>query len=231
MRKVLIIEDDEEIVFLLQQFLKRQNYEVISAFNGLDAISTFEHSQSTSKPFDAILLDLMLPDLEGEKILTHIRKSSQIPIIIISAKSELDSKLINIRNGADDYITKPFHFEEVLVRLEAVLRRSGGKTSTGNTYTFKDIELNDTQKTVHVSDFLITLTPKEYELLKLMISSPNMVHTKEMIMENLWCDSFIDENAINVHISNLRKKLDSVGQYSPYILTVWGIGYKMSGNR
>ena len=229
MRRILLIEDDEEIVFLLREFLIRKNFAVESALTGLDAVAVFEHANASSTSFDAILLDLMLPDFSGEKILTHIRKNSDVPIIIISAKTELDSKLINLRNGADDYITKPFHFEEVLVRLETVLRRASSRNSPDNIYVFKDIELDDTQKTVTVSGVQITLTPKEFELLKLLISAPNNVHTKEMILDNIWNDSYIDENAINVHISNLRKKLDSAGKNSPYISTIWGIGYKMSG--
>lgn len=122
--KILIVEDDGEIAFLLQQFLLRKNYESDIANNGLDAMSYYEKANNSNLPYQAILLDLMLPDLSGEKILQQIRKNNDIPILIISAKGEVNSKISLLQNGADDYITKPFVFEEVLARLETVLRRS-----------------------------------------------------------------------------------------------------------
>ena len=228
MEKILIVEDDGEIAFLLQQFLLRKNYESDIANNGLDAMSYYEKANNSNLPYQAILLDLMLPDLSGEKILQQIRKNSDIPILIISAKGEVNSKISLLQNGADDYITKPFVFEEVLARLETVLRRSKKSFDQHLVYTYKDIVLDDSAKTVTVADNKITLTPKEYELLRLLIEHPDQVYTKDLILENIWEDSYVDESAVIVHMSNLRKKLDATGNHSPYIATIWGIGYKLN---
>lgn len=228
MEKILIVEDDGEIAFLLQQFLLRKNYESDIANNGLDAMSYYEKANNSNLPYQAILLDLMLPDLSGEKILQQIRKNSDIPILIISAKGEVNSKISLLQNGADDYITKPFVFEEVLARLETVLRRSKKSFDQHLVYTYKDIVLDDSAKTVTVADNKITLTPKEYELLRLLIEHPDQVYTKDLILEKIWEDSYVDESAVIVHMSNLRKKLDATGNHSPYIATMWGIGYKLN---
>lgn len=228
MEKILIVEDDGEIAFLLQQFLLRKNYESDIANNGLDAMSYYEKANNSNLPYQAILLDLMLPDLSGEKILQQIRKNSDIPILIISAKGEVNSKISLLQNGADDYITKPFVFEEVLARLETVLRRSKKSFDQHLVYTYKDIVLDDSAKTVTVADNKITLTPKEYELLRLLIEHPDQVYTKDLILEKVWKDSYVDESAVIVHMSNLRKKLDATGNHSPYIATIWGIGYKLN---
>lgn len=228
MEKILIVEDDGEIAFLLQQFLLRKNYESDIANNGLDAMSYYEKANNSNLPYQAILLDLMLPDLSGEKILQQIRKNSDIPILIISAKGEVNSKISLLQNGADDYITKPFVFEEVLARLETVLRRSKKSFDQHLVYTYKDIVLDDSAKTVTVADNKITLTPKEYELLLLLIEHPDQVYTKDLILEKIWEDSYVDESAVIVHMSNLRKKLDATGNHSPYIATIWGIGYKLN---
>ena len=228
MEKILIVEDDCEIAFLLQQFLLRKNYESDIANNGLDAMSYYEKANNSNLPYQAILLDLMLPDLSGEKILQQIRKNSDIPILIISAKGEVNSKISLLQNGADDYITKPFVFEEVLARLETVLRRSKKSFDQHLVYTYKDIVLDDSAKTVTVADNKITLTPKEYELLRLLIEHPDQVYTKDLILEKVWEDSYVDESAVIVHMSNLRKKLDATGNHSPYIATIWGIGYKLN---
>ena len=228
MEKILIVEDDGEIAFLLQQFLLRKNYESDIANNGLDAMSYYEKANNSNLPYQAILLDLMLPDLSGEKILQQIRKNNDIPILIISAKGEVNSKISLLQNGADDYITKPFVFEEVLARLETVLRRSKKSFDQHLVYTYKDIVLDDSAKTVTVADNKITLTLKEYELLRLLIEHPDQVYTKDLILEKIWEDSYVDESAVIVHMSNLRKKLDATGNNSPYIATIWGIGYKLN---
>jgi DNA-binding response OmpR family regulator len=228
MGKILIIEDDDEIAFLLQQFLLRKNFESDIAGNGLDAISYYEKAYNSNIPYQAILLDLMLPDLSGEKILQQIRRDSDIPILIISARGDVNSKISLLQNGADDYITKPFVFEEVLARLESVLRRSKQSLQQQYLYTYKDIVLDDSAKTVTVANTKITLTPKEYELLRLLIKHPDQVYTKDMILEHVWDDIYVDESAVIVHISNLRKKLDAAGNNSPYIATIWGIGYKLN---
>ena len=225
MQKILIVEDDTNINNLLREALSKEGYSCEQAFSGTEAkllLNMQKHG------YALVLLDLMLPDLSGEKILQQIRKNSDIPILIISAKGEVNSKISLLQNGADDYITKPFVFEEVLARLETVLRRSKKSFDQHLVYTYKDIVLDDSAKTVTVADNKITLTPKEYELLRLLIEHPDQVYTKDLILEKVWEDSYVDESAVIVHMSNLRKKLDATGNHSPYIATIWGIGYKLN---
>ena len=223
MALIYILEDDRNIREIEEIALKNADYEVVS----FETAAEFGKRLKERVP-DLLLLDLMLPDLSGEKILQQIRKNSDIPILIISAKGEVNSKISLLQNGADDYITKPFVFEEVLARLETVLRRSKKSFDQHLVYTYKDIVLDDSAKTVTVADNKITLTPKEYELLRLLIEHPDQVYTKDLILEKIWEDSYVDESAVIVHMSNLRKKLDATGNHSPYIATIWGIGYKLN---
>lgn len=223
MSNILLIEDDTEISFILSEFLQRNHYEVFQCYNGISAIKAL----STSK-YDLILLDLMLPDFSGEKILNYIKESDMnIPIIIISAKNQPEIRIDLLRSGADDYITKPFYYEEVLARIESVLRRCAGGIQTK--YTFKDLTLNTESHTATVNKKDLDLTSTEYKLLELFIKHPKQTFTKESLYQIVWeKEYFADDNTLNVHISKLRKKLDDFGSNSPYIDTVWGIGYRLN---
>lgn len=225
MKKILIVEDDEEINKMLQTLLRKNQYEVESAFSGTEALLLLE-----MKSFDLILLDLMLPGLSGEGVLTNINKQFQIPVICVSAKNDLKTKLDLIRDGADDYITKPFNNEELIVRIGAVLRRTNKGTTKEETlkFKFKDLVLDSENHIVTIGDELIELTAKEYSILELLISNPKKVFTKQNIFESIWLEEYMmDERAVTVHVSNLRNKLK---EGEVYIKTVWGIGYKMQDN-
>lgn len=222
MNKILIVEDDIEINKMVHTLLRKNKYEVASAFSGTEALLLLE-----KESFDLILLDLMLPGLSGEEILEKISKQMQIPIICVSAKDDLDTKLELIRDGADDYIAKPFNNEELIVRIGAVLRRSNKTTriEKNKMLRFKDLVIDCENHSVFISNEPIELTVKEFCILELLISNPKKVFTKQNIFESVWSEEYIvDERAVTVHVSNLRNKLK---HGEAYIKTVWGIGYKM----
>ncbi|OKP98916.1 response regulator transcription factor [Paenibacillus sp. P46E] len=225
MNKILIVEDDTEINKMVQTLLRKNQYEVTSAFSGTEALLLL-----AKESFDLILLDLMLPGLSGEEILLKINKQMQIPIICVSAKDDLDTKLGLLRDGADDYITKPFINEELIVRIGAVLRRTNKIPAIEKTkrLEFKDLVVDSENHSVTINDEPIELTVKEYCILELLISNPKKVFTKQNIFESVWSEEYVvDERAVTVHVSNLRNKLK---HGEAYIKTVWGIGYKMQDN-
>lgn len=223
MADILLVEDDEEIRFILTEFLKRNNNNVISTSRGISAIELL-----STQTYDLLLLDLMLPDLNGEKILSHVKHhKNSLPVIVISAKNQPETKINLLRSGADDYITKPFYYEEVLARIESVLRRCS--TSSQTTYTFKDITLDTEAHTISVNDNALIVTTIEYKLLELFMKHPKQIFTKEFLYQNVWDkEYYVDDNALNVHISKIRKKIEQFGKCPPYIDTVWGIGYKLN---
>lgn len=174
----------------------------------------------------------MLPGIPGETVLEKIKSAIDIPIIGVSAKTDIDSKVNLIRNGADDYITKPFDNQELLVRIEAVLRRFQKPTgpNNGKMLHFKDLSLDTEAMEAKIGNTPIALTRYEYLILQLLMSAPSKVFTKNNIFESVWNENFIgDDNAINVHIGNLRKKFAKVNPEGKYIQTVWGLGFKMQG--
>ena len=224
---ILIIEDDVLLNDMTKRLLTQHGYCVTSAYSGSEALLLIEKSS-----FDLILLDLMLPGIPGEIVLDKINAMMDIPIIGVSAKTDIDSKVNLIRNGADDYITKPFDNQELLVRIEAVLRRFQKSTGSNNgkMLHFKDLSLDTEAMEAKIGNTTIALTRYEYLILQLLMSAPSKVFTKNNIFESVWNENFIgDDNAINVHIGNLRKKFANVNPEEKYIQTVWGLGFKMQG--
>ncbi|MBB2183741.1 response regulator transcription factor [Lachnospiraceae bacterium MD1] len=225
---VLVVEDNEDINRILKRFLEQAGYQVKSAFSGTEAqlLFSMEH-------FHLIILDLMLPGLSGEEIIQEIRKKSQTPIIVISAKSSLEDKVNVLKIGADDYITKPFEREEVLVRIEALLRRchvNNMEASENNEISFKNLLLKVASREVFVKENSITLTAYEFDILYLLLQHPDRVFTKDQLYQEIWKTGYYGEdNTINVHISNIRKKIKDYDEEA-YIKTVWGIGFKMDAN-
>lgn len=224
---ILVVEDDTEINGLLLTILKKQGYEATGAYSGTEGKLCLSLNN-----YDLVILDLMLLGMTGEELIEYIRENSTMPVIIISAVTELKSKVNLLKLGADDYVTKPFEISEVVARVEAQLRRykkfSGDNQEKGK-LVFKDIVLDmDTMK-VTVSGEQIQLTIKEYEILKLMISHPKKVFTRENLYETVWNqESYIEDNTVNVHISNLRNKLARANKDEEYIKTIWGIGFTMA---
>lgn len=225
--KILLVEDDTEISEMLKNYLTTENYDVICAFDGQEACRKFD-----TAPFHLVLLDLMIPQISGMDVMQHIRKNSVVPIIIISAKDSESDKTLGLGLGADDYITKPFSVVEVLARIKANLRRTvqydNAAIVAPAILTAGDFLMNLSDYTFTKKGKRIELTAKEFEILKLFLQNPKKVYTKEQIYSLVWNDAYCgDENAVNVHISRLRNKIEEDSRKPNYIITVWGIGYKL----
>lgn len=224
--KVLIIEDDKEINELLFNVLSTSGYKPKSALNGLEGIKL-----ATTEKFKIILLDLMLPYKSGEEVLRHIRACSNTPVIVISAKGMVHTKIDILRLGADDYITKPFDIDEVVARIETVLRRYDQSSPSKKIISFRDIIIDCQSKRVTASGNNITLTAMEYGILELLLLNPLKIYSKRNVFESISGEEYVsDENTINVHMSNLRQKLRQAGDKEPYIETIYGMGYRMMEN-
>ena len=227
MKSILIAEDDKEINRLLSEYLSSQGYETLTALNGLEAVRTVRDKDSLS----LLILDLMLPFKSGDMVLQKIREFSDIPVIVVSAKSETRSKIDLLRNGADDYITKPFDLDELLVRVEAVLRRYEGnasKLAESKTLSYKNLVLDLTSGTAAVYGKTLTLTSKEFAILELMLNNPTKLYSKANLFESVWGESyFSDDSTVKVHMSNIRSKLKKLEPDVEYIETVWGMGYRL----
>ncbi len=225
--KILLVEDDAEISEMLKNFLETENYEVACALDGQQACSMFDDMS-----FDLVLLDLMIPKISGMGVMQHIRQSSYVPIIIISAKDSESDKTLGLGLGADDYITKPFSVVEALARIKAALRRTmqydSAAVDTPAVLKAGELTLDLTDYTVKKKEKSIDLTAKEFEILKLFMQNPKKVYTKQQLYTLVWNDVYCgDENAVNVHISRLRNKIEEDPRNPRYVLTVWGIGYKL----
>ena len=223
---ILLVEDDNEISDMLKSFLATENFNVITASDGETACQKFFFFF-----YSLVLLDLMIPKRSGMEVLRTIRKTSTVPVIILSAKDSDSDKTLGLGLGADDYITKPFSVTEVLARIKANIRRStqyaASTPEPDPILTKGSLTLNLNDYSVSKNGELLELTGKEFEILKLFMQNPKKVYTKEQIYSLIWKDTYYgDENAVNVHISRLRSKIEDDPRNPIYIITVWGIGYK-----
>lgn len=222
---ILVVEDDQDINRLLCRILTDGGYDVRPAFSGSEAVLWAEQYD-----YDLVLLDLMLPGVTGEEFIARMRKKRTMPIIVLSAKAGLESRVNVLRLGADDFIPKPFDNDEVLARVEAQLRRYKQFSSAdGNTVlTHGDLKLDREGVSVTIGDEPVALTAREFEILKLLMEHPKKVFTRAQLYEQVWGGEYFgDDNTVNVHISNLRAKLAKLSP-AEYIKTVWGIGFKLS---
>ncbi|EEM92193.1 Two-component response regulator vanRB [Bacillus thuringiensis IBL 200] len=212
-----MVEDDQEIQELIKQFLMTQQYKVIVASDGLEGMKQFN-----KQSFDLILLDVMMPNLNGFEVAKMIRSQSNIPIIMLTALEEEQDQMKGFDLGIDDYITKPFSFHVLMRRVEAVLRRSNNQ-STDNHFVFRELHVDSDAYKVYVNKVEVPLTTKEFEILQLLLQNEKKVLTRENIVEKIWGYEYAgDTRMIDTHMKNIRKKLDI-----PYIKTVKGIGYKI----
>ncbi|MBR1823940.1 MAG: response regulator transcription factor [Ruminococcus sp.] len=219
--RIAVIEDDKEINSILVKILTENGYEAVPAFDGSSALKMLKKDS-----FDLILMDLMLPYMNGETLLYELRKLSDTPVIVISAKSMMETKLEVLRLGADDYIIKPFDINEVIVRIEVVLRRIQA-TGGGDILSSGKLKLNIAEKRAEWDGKPVNLTAKEISLLELFLKNPKKTYTKAELYETVWNDVYYyEDNTINVHVSNLRSKLKKVSGQD-HIETVWGIGYRL----
>ena len=223
--KILVVEDDTDINMLIKKILEKDDFSVIQAFSGTEA-----QLRLSMDHYDVVLLDLMLPGITGEQLIPVICEKG-IPIIVLSAKVGLKDRVNVLNLGADDYITKPFEAEEVIARVNAVLRRTNKKRAETRgqkeTYTYKKLKLSVDSRKVLVDENEIFLTAHEFDILYLLIKNPQKVYSREALYEEVWQGGYYGEdNTVNVHISNIRKKISEVTP-SDYIKTVWGIGFKL----
>ncbi|WP_282139756.1 response regulator transcription factor [Cytobacillus oceanisediminis] len=227
-KRILLVEDDREINKLIKDHLEHENFTVLTAFDGEEALSLFKKEE-----FDLILLDLMLPKFSGMDILKKVREKSLLPVLIISAKgSDLD-KALGLGFGADDYISKPISMIELTARVHAAIRRAtqyipATNISAPTIIQFKELSLDLSTFSVQVKDKIAQLTSKEFHILKLFMTNQSRVFTKEQIYQFIWQDDYYgNENVINVHIRRLREKIEKDPSNPQYIRTIWGIGYKL----
>ena len=223
MTDILIVEDNKEIADLLCDFLRSENYTVSVAETGEKALSLYEKYGAR-----LIVLDIMLPGMDGVTLCRTIRAEGQTPVIMLTAKGETDDKVSGLKAGADDYITKPFEMREVLARIEAVLRRVSG-TATENKarkLTFDKLTIDMDAFELTVDGKKVDTPPKEMELLFYLASSPNRVYTRNQLLDEVWgFDYFGDSRTVDVHVKRLREKLEGVSE-NWSLKTVWGVGYK-----
>ncbi len=223
MSKILIVEDDKEINKLVSSFLKDNGYEVLSLFDGLKAVDTVKNDN-----VDLVILDLMLPYKNGDMVLSDIRKISNIPVIIVSAKETTQNKIDLLRLGADDYMTKPFDLEEVLARIESNLRRASFVPGRGNTLEYNGLTIDENNNVSALDGTELSLTAKEFSILLMLLKYPDKVFSKANLFESIWQEEYIaEDNSLNVHVSNLRAKLKNISPEKDFIDTVWGIGYRL----
>ena len=222
-RKVLIVEDDSNIAELLHLYLEKEGFETAVASDGGKGVELFRSFHP-----DLVLLDIMLPVMDGWSVCKKIREESKAPIIMLTAKGETGDKVSGLEMGADDYIVKPFEMKEVLARIHAVLRRFGGEEeeSAGKCLTFEKLSINLDSYELTVDGKRIDTPPKELELLYHLASSPNRVFTRNQLLDEVWgFDYFGDSRTVDVHVKRLREKLEGVSE-SWCLKTVWGVGYK-----
>ena len=220
---VLVVEDDRNIAELLQMYLEKEGYAVTVAADGGQGMAKYRAIQP-----DLVLLDVMMPVMDGWSVCKAIRAESNTPVIMLTAKSETDDKVMGLKQGADDYITKPFEMKEVLARIEAVLRRSDCATpeKKARRLTFDRLTIDMDAFELTVDGKKVDTPPKEMELLFYLASSPNRVYTRNQLLDEVWgFDYFGDSRTVDVHIKRLREKLEGVSE-NWSLKTVWGVGYK-----
>ena len=225
MAKILVCDDDKDIVEAISIYLEQEGYTVIKAYDGVEAINVLR-----SQPVDLLIIDIMMPKLDGIQAMIKIRERSNVPVILLTAKGEDSDKVLGLTVGADDYITKPFNPIEVSARVKSQLRRYmqlGGGTVRPDVIRVGGIELDDKEKRVMLDGELVALTPTEYEILKLLIQNPGQVFSPKEIYTRIWNDLPLgSENTVAVHIRHLREKLEINPAEPRYLKVVWGQGYK-----
>ena len=221
-KRILIIEDDQEISMLLSVILAKSNLKPVVAYSGTEGLLQLENNT-----FDLILLDLMLPGKSGEELIKQIREKSFIPIIVISAKVDIENKVKVLKMGADDYITKPFNQEEVIARVEVQLRKASVHLLQTTEMEWRGLKINIEKRYVTLNEKELQLTNAEFDILILFLNKPERAFSKKEIYESIWKGTYYgDDNTISVHVSNLRKKISEITT-EEYIKTIWGVGFML----
>ena len=220
--KILVVDDEKNICDLLRMYLEKEGYSVVMAHNGVDAVSMFN-----SENPDLVLLDIMLPQLDGWQVCREIRKLSEKPIIMLTAKDEVFDKVLGLELGADDYVTKPFDTKEIIARIKAVLRRTSAvKESEIKEVKYDKLSVNLTNYEMKVDGVVVDTPPKELELIYYLASNPDRVFTRDQLLDEVWgFDYYGDSRTVDVHVKRLREKLEGVSDKWE-LKTVWSVGYK-----
>ncbi len=226
MAKILICDDEKDIVSALTIYLQAEGYETVAAYNGREALEILRGQE-----VQLVLLDVMMPELDGISALSKIRQESNVPVILLTAKSEDTDKVLGLNVGADDYVTKPFNPVELIARVRSQLRRYlqlGGGTAQGDTMKLGGIEIDDKKKTVTRDGEPVSLTPREYDILKFLMQHPGEVFSPSELYRRVWNEEpYGAESTVAVHIRHLREKLEITPAQPRWIKAVWGQGYKM----
>lgn len=228
MYNILVVDDDKEIVNAIEIYLEKEGYQILKAYDGKQALNIIE-----SNDIHLVILDIMMPEMDGLTVANEIRKSKSIPIIMLSAKSEDYDKIAGLNNGADDYVTKPFNPLELIARVNSQIRRytslgSIAQKEKDNVYHSGDLYINDDTKQVMVEGKEVKLTPTEYNILKFLTKNKGIVYSIEQIYKNVWEEEcYGAENIIAVHIRHIREKIEINPREPKYLKVIWGIGYKI----
>lgn len=220
---ILIVEDDNDINNLIYQTFTKLGYECKQAFSGTEGIMLFD-----MQDFELVILDLMLPGMSGEDVLNKMKQNKNIPVIIMSAKDDIDSKIDLLSAGAEDYITKPFDIKELVARVKVQLRRFSNEPISNEQIQYKELSYDKDAMVLRVNGKTLELTKQELKIMELFLMNPDKVFSKQSIYDYAWDDYYMGEDkTINVHISNIRKKIKAVST-NEYIETVWGIGFRLN---
>ena len=226
-RKILVVDDDRKIVDLVQLYLERDGYRVIAAYGGLEALTLARRKRP-----DLILLDLMLPEMDGLDVCRILQAESDVPVIMLTARTMDEDKLVGLELGADDYITKPFNPREVVVRVRTVLRRAGKEADYGpREIRSADLVIDRRCHEVRMRGKVVNLTPTEFRLLEVLAGDPGRAFTRLELLDRVFGYDFEGfERTVDVHVKNLRKKIEPDPKQPTYVQTVYGVGYKFDGN-
>lgn len=227
-KTALIVDDEMQIRELLRLYFQKEGYETILCENGQKAIDSFENNNC-----DIIILDLMLPDMDGYEVCKKIREKSDVPIIMLTARSEVIDKIVGLEIGADDYLAKPFEASELMARVKAVMRRSSSGTQDNEEAVqeriqYPDLIVDKASYTCEINGHPVEMPPKELELLFFLAAHPNRVYSREQLLTYVWgYDFFGESRTVDVHVKRIREKIDNLGPSDHWsIKTVWGVGYK-----
>lgn len=230
--KILVVDDEPNMRSLIKPFLVKQGWDVIEADSGISALDLF-HTESV----DLMILDIMMPGMNGWEVSSEIRKTSQVPILLLTARNETKDKVYGLSEeiGADDYLTKPFEIEELIARIKVLLRRvqpRGSEEAHEGIIQLEELWIHSDSRQVTLHDQEILFTPKEFDLLLLLAENPNKAFSRDMLLENIWgSDFFGDDRTVDQHVKNVRDKLKKAGCSFNPIQTVWGLGYKIQGKK
>ena len=222
-KRILVVDDEKKIVEIVKAYLEREGFKVTTACNGRAALDSARRQHP-----DLIVLDLMLPEISGFDVCRALRKESDVPIIMLTARDETTDKIVGLELGADDYVTKPFDPKELVSRIKAVLRRSQGQIVARNTLHIADLEIDVSKRLVKRDKKVIELTQIEFDLLKAMAEYPGQVFTRLQLLDRVQGEAYEGyDRTIDSHIKNLRKKIEPNPEKPRYIITVYGVGYKL----